>query len=315
MKLRAFFVVLVFALSSSLTAAEGMRLTFDISGLMLTRAAGTEYPLLSLASHAGQGDILTTDGVALNGWKPGINLKLGLAWGRLGVEVRGFTLGKWSNSAIYAPSVGALLAVETDPITDYYLDGAGSTITADNESALKGIEANLTYGLSPAIRLYGGVRYLLLDETFGLLGEWTSGDETDTWNTTNRILGAQIGVHADILPPSDAAAGGFILQGHGAVLLSINFAHVDFAVVDWDNTSEMDGSRFSPGVDAGLQFGYRFGGSFELYAGYNLLWLNSVARATDQVRGTNSYNGPAESTLVFGSLLVHGAKVGLAVHF
>lgn len=315
MRLLGIFTVLVFILSLPLGAAEGTKVTIDVSGFFLTRAAGTATPLVSLYANPGMGNVFTTDSVALNTWKPGIDLKLGLTWGQFGAEVRGFMLDKWSNSAIYTTSTGTSLAIETKPITSYGLPSAGSTLTANNKSTFKGFEANLTYDLSPAVRLYGGVRYLLVNETLDFLGDWHSETEDDIWNTANKILGGQVGVRVNFLPQAGAATQGFTLQGHGAFALFSNSAHADFTVVDSTRTSTVDASHISPAVDAGLQFGYRFGGAIELHAGYDLMWLNSVAQATGQVTGTTSFNAMPTSTLVFSSLLVHGAKAGLTIRF
>jgi hypothetical protein len=124
-----------------------------------------------------------------------------------------------------------------------------------------------------------------------------------------------VGVRFDLLPQAEAAAQGFTLRGHGAVALFTNSGHVDFTVIPYNKTSAADASNITPGVDAGLQFGYRIGGSFEIYAGYDFLWLSAVAQATAQVAGTTSFNSAPTSALATSSLLVHGAKVGLVIRF
>jgi hypothetical protein len=313
MKLVGNLMLLAFILSLPLAAADGTKVTVDVSGFFLTRGAGTASPLVSLV--AGTGDVFTTDSVALNSWKPGGDVRIGLTWSKLGAEVRGFMLAKWSNSAIHTATSGESLIIETNPTTGYGLPGAGSTMTANNESTFKGFEANLTYDLSPAVRLYGGARYLLIDETFGLLGDWGSSTEDDVWNTTNKMLGGQLGVRVDILRLANAAAQDFTVRGHGAFALFSNSAHSVFAVDISSRNSAADGSHISPAVDAGLQIGYRIGGAIELHAGYDLMWLNSVAQATRQVAGTTSFNSDPTSTLVFSSLVVHGAKAGLTIRF
>jgi hypothetical protein len=314
MRLLRIFTVLVLALSFPLAAAEGTKVTLDVSGFFLTRAAGTAAPLVSQNATPGTGDIFTTDSVALNSWKPGIDLRLGLSWSRLGAELHGFMLGKWSNSAVFSVAGFTNVILETNPHSLYSLP-AGGTLTANNESTFKGFEANLTYALSPAVCLYGGLRYLLVDEMFDFYGQWGASGEDDVWNTTNKMLGGQVGVRFDFMPQAAAAAEGFTLGGHCAVALFSNSAHVDCAVVGTIKTSLLDASQFSPAVDAGLKFGYRFGSVVELHAGYDLIWLSSVAKAADQVSGTTALGAVPISTLVFSNLLVHGAKAGLTFRF
>ena len=317
MKLVGILTASVFILSLPLVAAE-TKVTIDVSGFFLTRGAGTTTPLVSLSANPGTGDVFTTDSVALNTWKPGGDLRLGLSWGKLGAEVRGFMLAKWSNSALNTFPSGASVVIETDPTTSYGLS-AGNTLTASNESTFKGFEANLTYDLSPAVRLYGGARYLLIDETFDLYGSWPPGNEEDIWSTTNKMLGGQLGVRIGVLRLADAATKGFTVQGHGAFALFSNSAHADFALLD-DGVDRyepvpVDASKISPAVDAGLQVGYRLTGAIEVHAGYDLMWLNSVAQATYQVAGTTPYGDSPTLTLVFSSLVVHGAKAGVTIRF
>ena len=314
MKPVVIFILLAFILGLPLGAAERTQFTVDVSGFFLTRGTGTTAPLVSLIDNAGTGDIFTTDSVALNTWKPGGDLRLGCLWSKFGAEVRGFLLTKWSKSATYAQTVSSLLAIETNPFTLYFLP-LGDTLTASNESTLRSFEVNLTYDLTPAIRLYGGFRYFRINEMFELLGDFVPVSEQDIWNTTNTMMGGQVGARVDFLRPADEAKQGLTIQCHGAFALFSNNTHADFTAYDiWDTTS-VDGSKISPAVEAGLQVGYRLGRLVELHAGYDLMWLNSVAQAVRQVAGTTSYNSMPTTTLVFSSLVVHGAKAGVTICF
>jgi hypothetical protein len=104
-------------------------------------------------------------------------------------------------------------------------------------------------------------------------------------------------------------------QGHGAFALLSNSAHSVFEVVDYYSDIVADGHKLSPAVDAGLQIGCRLGRMIEVHAGYDLLWLNSVAQASRQVAGTTSYNSEPTLTLVYSSLIAHGAKAGVTIRF
>jgi hypothetical protein len=298
-----------------LGAADGTKVTIDLSGFFLTRTPGTTAPLVSLIDNAGTGDVFTTDCVALNTWKPGGDLRLAYVWSKLGVEVRGFLLAKWSRSDTYTQTVSSLLAIETNPVTTYGL-WPGETLTANNESTVKGLEANLTYDLTPAVLLYGGIRYLRINETFSLLGDFV-GDNTelDVWNTTNTMLGGQIGARVEFLRLGDAATRGFTAQGHGAFALLHNNAHADFTVVDYYDLITAAADKVSPAVEAGLQVGYRLGRMIELHAGYDLIWLSSVAQAIRHVAAMTPYLSTPTLSLVFDSLVLHGAKAGVTVRF
>jgi len=318
MRIAGILTLLVLVLSLPLLAADGTKFTVDVSGFLLTQVPGTSVPLVSLYANAGTGDVFTTGSAALNTWKPGGDLRLGYAWSKLGVEVRGFLLSRWSNATIYT-SNGENLAIETNPITSYGMGSAGNTLTATNDGRLKGFEANLTYDLAPKVRLYGGFRYLQLNGTFDLYGYFgESSYENDLWATTNKLLGGQIGARVDILRPAGEATRGFVLQGHGAFALFSNSAHTGFttnysgeAIYD----IAADSHKLTPAVDAGVQAGYRMGRLIELHVGYNLLWMSSVSQAIRQVAGTTSYNETPTIALVYKDLVVHGAQAGITVRF
>jgi len=308
-------IVLVLALSLPLAAVDGTKFTLDLSGHFLTRATGSAVPLVSLYGNEGTGNVFTTDDVALNTWKFGGDLRLGYTWSKFGVEVRGFMLAKWKKSKEYTSPEGSELVIETNPLT-YYGMGTGNTLTASNESTLKGFEANLTYDLTPKVRLYGGARYLQVKEMFDLFGYFSEADnEDDFWTTTNKMLGGQIGARVEFLSPADEATRGFTVQGHGAIALFSNDAHADFTVVDYYSDIIADGHKLTPAVDAGVQVGYRLDRMIAFYVGYDLLWVDFVSQASRQVAGTTSYNSTPTIALVYKSLAVHGAKVGVTVHF
>ncbi len=309
------FTFLAFIISLPLGAAESTKLTIDVSGLFLSRGAGATTPLVSMFDNPGSGDIFTTDSVALNTWKPGGALRLGYVWSKLGAEVRGFLLAQWSKSPTYTQTVDSLIAIETNPSFAYGL-WLGQTLTANNESTLKGLEANLTYDLTPVIRLYGGLRYLRINETFSLFGDFGGGmSELDIWTTANSMLGGQIGARVELLRVDNEAARGFTAQGRAAFALLHNNAHADFTVVDYHDLVPADANKISPTVEAGLQVGYQLGRMIELHAGYDLMWLSSVAQAVRHVAAMTPYISRPILSLVFDSLVIHGAKAGVTIRF
>jgi hypothetical protein len=313
MKRTGIIAVFLFAASLSMWAADTPKFTIDLSGLFVTRAAGAPAPFLSTAPGEGTGDVFTTDNTALTAWKTGGDVRIGYAWSKLGAEVRGFLLSKWTKSADYT-SDGTELIIETQPLTSYGV-GVGDTMTANNESAMKGFEANVTYDLSPAIRLYGGFRYLKIDEGFDLLGA-SDGEpfEDDIWNTTNTMMGGQVGARFEFLRLAQGQAKGFTGQGRVGMAVFSNSAHADFEA--WMPQLGTDVHKLSPAVDAGLQFGYRLNSLIEVHAGYDLLWLGKVAQANRQFLGTTSYNSEDVTlTPVFSSLIAHGAKAGVTIRF
>ncbi|HOW85336.1 MAG TPA: hypothetical protein P5119_08175 [Candidatus Aminicenantes bacterium] len=303
-------------------AAQGTRFTIDLSGAFLTRAAGSSIPLVSSdIANPGTGDIFTSDSVALDAWKAGGDLRLGYAWGKFGVEVRGFLMAKPATAAVYTIAEGRVIAVELGSPCGYGApSGSVLTAAAQDDKPLMGLEANVTYALTPKIQLYGGFRYLRLDQTYSLRGQFSSDPnnfELDAWTAKNKMLGGQVGARVDILSLAGGVTQGFTAQGHGAFLLLSNKADVDLQSVFgssslWAATGTA--SKIAPGVDAGFQVGYRLNRMFEVHVGYDLLWLGGMGEAVRQTRSVDTY-GDETADPQFKSFIVHGAKAGVTVRF
>lgn len=308
----------------TLATAQAKKFTLDLSGTFLTRIAGSTVPLVSSSySSPGTGDIFTTDSVALDAWKAGGDIRLGYAWGKFGVEVRGFLLSKADQSALYTNGATSLnIAIEMNPADDYGLPPAATlTATAQDDKPLMGFEANATYDLMPKVRLFGGFRYLRLDQTYTLLGQFSSIEddfELDTFAVTNKMLGGQVGARIDILSPADGATQGFTAQGYGAFALFSNSVNIDFVSVygtaePWAAASG-EARKITPAVDAGFQVGYRLSSLIEFHVGYNLLWVNKVCEASRQLASLDSYPDTTADPQ-YKSLSVHGVKAGITVRF
>lgn len=315
MKILGLFTAMALVLSLPLAAETGTGLTIDLSGFFLTRTAGTNAPLVSQEATAGTGDVFMTEDAALTAWKPAGELRVAYAWSKLGAEVRGFLTSKLSRSAAFTSTASVGLTIETDPVTFYGMP-VGSTLTAGNESSgLKSFEANLTYALAPAVRLFGGFRYLKVNDAFELFGDFNGGSETDVWTAANTMVGGQVGARVDFVRPAEGASRGFTAQGRAALALLSNDAQADFTVLEWWDLISSTGTKLTPAVDAGLQVGYCLGRQVEFHVGYDLLWLGSVAQAVRHVARTTSYNSEPTLTLGFDSLVYHGAKAGVTVRF
>ena len=325
---KIFGIACVLALILSLpvaAAAQGTKFTIDLSGAFLTRTAGSFLPLVSSDyDNPGTGDIFSSDSVALDAWKAGGDLRLGYAWGKFGVEVRGFLLAKPKATAVYTndSDVFMRVAVVFNTPNSYGLPtGSVFTAAAQEDKPLLGFEANVTYALTPRIQLYGGFRYFQLNQSYSLLGQFSSSAddyELDAFTAKNKMFGGQVGARVDILRPVEGTEQGFTVQGHGAFILVSDNADVVFdshygSAPIWAAAAG-SASKIAPGVDAGLQFGYRVNRLIELHVGYDLLWLSSVAEAVRQTRSIEGYTDTTADPQ-FKSFVVHGAKAGVTVRF
>ncbi len=297
-------------------------LTIDLSGAFLTRAAGSNVPLVSTDHFTpGTGDIFSTDTVALKALKIGGDLKVGYVWGKWGVEVRGFALAKGNKASAYTnDGIGSvLLSVDMAEANGYGLLGGGSlTATNKDDKALWGFEANGTYQLTPKVLLYAGLRYMMLSQSFNLYGTFDTDYQTDLWTTENKLFGGQVGANVNILGRADDIMPGWILNGHGAFALLSNSMDDAFVSIydDEEAWAAAAGSahKITPAVDAGLRGAYRLNRLLEFHVSYDLLWVARVAQADYQLTAMEYYNNTA-MTPVYKSFLLHGIKAGVTLYF
>lgn len=312
---KKFSVILGILTLSVLSATAYAEWTIEASGYLAKRAAGATVPLVSMYPHSGAGDVFNSDDVALDKWAPSFKLSIGGSWGLMGFEIRGVLFGKLSNSGTHGSgSSWEELIIETKPVT-YYGLSPHNLFTLDHESTFFGIEANLTFDLSPAVRLFAGPRYMNLGEKMIMTGIWPGGTEIDAWDVGNKLFGAQAGIRARLAVPMGLSGSAFNFTVRAAFGLFSNSAEVDFSVFDYAKDAQAAESKMTPVLDAGLAFGFGIGAHFELFAGYDLLWVGSTAKAVDQVGATSSFNPDhVTSTVAFKPLVIHGLKAGLAVH-
>ena len=160
-----------------------------------------------------------------------------------------------------------------------------------------------------------------LDEEFELFGDFGGGSfEQNTWETENQLLGGQIGFRSDLVALVSGGPTAFSLDTDVSVGVFNNQADVDFETIDDPGVSRYgvisdSDDLLAVAVDASLDSRYHFTPNFEIFAGYNVLWINGVATAVEQLTGTGPYGGPPPLDLVEGDALFHGGKAGVKVRF
>ncbi len=183
-------------------------------------------------------------------------------------------------------------------------------MTASLTSRIHNAELNLIRPTTcPGLSILGGFRYFNLDERFNLNSEDVLHGTSDcNIRTDNYLYGAQIGaslkrqwshVELEFL----GKAGIFGAESRQQTFLGDN-----------DNTTILRNTSVRGGQEAfigELGFNGTLHVTQSLYcrAGYNLIWVDGVARATDQLDFTNT--ALSSTTLYSGSAFLHGFNVGL----
>jgi hypothetical protein len=234
------------------------------------------------------------------------------------LELSYFGLHDWDTSAAHA-------GPEADvPFTsNYTTDFDGATIvTAFYSSEVHNVELNYTvdYCCSAVTPLLG-LRYFNLNEDFNLqvtddvLSSTTQNETSDYQiSTENHLLGAQIGGLLD-RRVTDCFSWYFVAKAGAYVNMarqSTYMRDVGNTVVLRDFTNHEDEFAFIG--ELGLFCSYQFSPRLALTAGYQVIWVDGLALAPEQL----DFNTRPESGSALrhnGGLLFDGARVGLRVLF
>ncbi|MDY0166922.1 MAG: BBP7 family outer membrane beta-barrel protein [Thermoguttaceae bacterium] len=225
------------------------------------------------------------------------------------IETVYFGLHQWGSTRDVADennlSIPSPLAVTTQ---DFFM---ADRMTLDYRSRIHNVEVNYWRRLGCTnFHLLAGFRYFNLDERFNINSE---DDQTGTSdyrvNARNNLYGAQLGGRWE------ATRGQLGVDFFGKAGVFGNAAGQRTFMGDLDNTVVLrdfntTGSRTAFIGELGINATWRFTECLAARAGYQLMWVEGVARAPDQLDFTNTLQ--SGSALVFDQgAFMHGAHVGL----
>ena len=214
-------------------------------------------------------------------------------------------------------------SVPTIPVTGafvQYITPFGSTqdgfMRSSYESSLLSLELNARRQVGPEwLTLLAGVRYLQLDEELLIDISYDDGDGgtnpvNHRINSTNDLFGFQLGGEASLFENERwvvSALGkvGFYANRSGnSVLINHTFGPAPF-------TSEDDTVNPAFVSEAGLAAGYRITDYLSLRAKYQLLWVNDVALASDQVASSDPAFGGGTADVALDDVFFQSLFLGL----
>lgn len=240
------------------------------------------------------------------------------------IEATYFSIDNWSYKGLINPAPGAGIVYLPNPLAAASFDYQGAENLQMNYSArLLNAELNVIYPLAwPDIGFLGGFRYLQLNEQFNFhslhVDQTFVGLESSDYNTktTNNLYGGQFGTRIrkqwDLVGIECTAKAG----------LYNNDSRQQNYVLDQNNTVFLrplrGGNTHSAAFvgDINLSATYRFNPSLLLRFGYNVLWVERVALAPDQL----SFTDPSLATSGTGinhrgGVFAHGMNAGFEVRF
>jgi hypothetical protein len=296
-----------------------VQFTFDTGPIIMTRHQ-SDKAIFSSEGHAGSGDILKSSNVD-DEWRMGGQARAAVTFPCFYVDFGGFWIPSDSDTAHNLEPEGDNI-IETSPRTSF---GNSTSIigTFKYSSSIYNLAGNIGHSFTPWFSAYAGVRYMRLKEELNLFSPFGGGEsETDNWKTKNSLVGPQIGARADILkvmgvcessPWSlDTNVAFALLHNHGTSHYKSFYTP---AIPSWAPFGSASSNFWTPGVAAEADLGYRLTRNLKLAVGYQMLYLDRVALATDAVTGTASFNPGVRTNMSVekDSVLYHGGIVRFVV--
>jgi hypothetical protein len=268
--------------------------TIRAEAIIWDRAGGTNVPLVN--------DPVTLNTFDLDdGWRAGPRLTaikhhvLNSWWD---VEVSYFGIEGWSGTQQVVNGNNWL----TNPIVNI---GVPTTVTGTFSSSLQNGEINGRRVYNDWITWLVGFRILQVDEQ--LSGDF-GGAASHSVETRNRLYGGQVGVDVDLFDGpawqiNAVAKAGIYGNTATQVTRTVGVGGALPFITFSDNQTCFVG-------EFGVNAGYHLTDRLTLIAGYNLLWVNGLALAPEQLANTNISTGVG-ALATNGNLLYHGVNLGL----
>jgi len=257
------------------------------------------------------GTVLRTTGDATFGFQPGVRALVGWRQDECrAYELSYFGIFNWHASTTVSGNND--LAIPGDlglASLDFF---AADQMTLRYQSRLHSAEANLIESAGSVSSLLAGFRYLTLNEDFNLRStDLDTGTSNYAIHTTNNLFGGQAGARATQRLDRfgwDATAKAGIFGNAASQVQSVSDFPPGFFLRDRSFGSV---GQVAFVGDINLSGYYYLNDLWSLRAGYNLLWIQGVALAPEQLDFTDT---ATSGTVIHahGALFAHGINVGVA---
>lgn len=222
-----------------------------------------------------------------------------------GMEFRFLNVDGWDAGTTAISGPPSLVRINTT--VPFFLPGV-TGVKATYTSELLSAEFNLRRQVSDCFTLLAGFRYFELDEYFHADLDAAVIPSTYDTSTRNRMYGAQLGAEARLWSLDRLSFDGVAKIGvyHDS---SSQDTILDSGIVIVSGADTSDRAAFM--AELAFTGNYRLTDCFSVEAAYNLLWLETVAVATDQVPATDFFTGAGIDG--GGGAFYHGLLIGLVL--
>jgi hypothetical protein len=218
------------------------------------------------------------------------------------VEASYFGMDEWSLSkSIFVPVPGAELLLFNNPGSSVFVL-PGQIVTYNYISQLHNAEINLRHPVWERLSVLMGFRYLDLHEE---LNSTIDGAPVLDVNVDNHLYGGQIGLNVAFINTCSYSI-------EGVVKVGVYGNHSDLAMRIPDLLFGDKTSHTAVQGEIGLMGIYQVTEHLSARLGYQAMWIDGIAIASDQVENANTAN---PKPYMGGSLFYHGATAGFEYAF
>ena len=253
-------------------------------------------------TQVGSTEVLNASAMNFN-WASGPRLSLMRHTECYDLELTHFDVTGWSAGA----DVTAPPAFEfSDAVNTLLSTGGATTVSFLNTSRLFSTEFNVRKAWTPNITALAGFRWV---EFYDHLQVYTPGFTYFNFTTSNRLYGAQIGLDASLIKHNCFELRSVLKAGvYGNAAQNFNDQPANNVNIP---PLAHTANQVSFLGDLGLNGTYRLSDCWAVRGGYQLLWIDGLALAPNQVPVAHILN-PANSTVATtNALFAHGATFGL----
>lgn len=281
----------------------GPRWTASLEVLALDQSAPRSQTLLSDAIG---GEVFNASSLNL-GTQAGPRFNLirhGFLRSSWDLEFGYFHVDSWNASAAFPAAGGPyFLAVDGNTLANSPVNSANFNYG----SKLYSTELNLRRQRSDWFTVLAGFRYLEYEDLYNAAGTFAGGPYTHTVDANNHLYGFQLGADVRLWNRGGPFTVDGIVKGGIYYNAADQFSTVTAGGTSFDSAQS---SHTSALVELALKANYRLSRVWSVQAGYQLMWLEGVARAPEQIPSTDLVLGGSVLN-TGGSPFFHGGFAGL----
>ena len=239
------------------------------------------------------------------GWSPGIDAAIGIGlFGNEAIEARAMYSKMDSDYSFVSP--GNFIGVG-------FTGPGGTVFNSEYETTLMSWEVNWRHHFNDRLSVLAGFRSLGVEDTMKTV--LNANVVTGLYEADNDMLGAQVGAQFSLFDQSTP----FQLDVSGKVGVFSNKSEAGIREFQGNNFigEFQSGSvrETNYAAEVGVAAGYNVFGNVSLTAGYQLLWVDDLALASNAASGSLLNPSLLRTNVYRDEVLFHGFNVGLKMSF